>query len=91
MSVWFHQPGLQGEGIITNYVEWNWFVVIRQEAGVRKSHSLLRDGIMKGTVEPSSCISCTSLSTYVDVQEPVPVICEGHEDNAVELLVVEEL
>ena len=89
VGVGLHHPRLESEGIVGDCVEGDGFVVVGQICVLRESCSIVCDGPGQAALLPGSSIPTTSSCTDVDKQEPVFCIGEGHEDDAVELLVIE--
>ena len=87
----FHQPRLEGKGVVSNDVERDLDVVVGKFVASRESNSSLLDGHVKVASPPSSSITSSTLSAYVNIQESVLGISKGQEYHAVELLVVEVL
>ena len=80
----FHEPRLQGKGVVSNDVERDLDVVVGKLAGWRESNSSVLDGRVKVASPPSSSITSSTLSAYVDIQERIVCSSEGHEYNTVE-------
>ena len=84
----FHEPRLQGKGVVSNDVERDWDVVIGKCLVWRESNPFFLDCLVQAASPPSASITSSTLSAYVDIQEFVLGISKGQEYHAVELLVI---
>ena len=87
----FHEPRLQGKGVVANDVERDFGIVAGEFVVCWESDFFCLDGRVKVAPPPSSSITSSTLSAYVDIQESVLSISKGQEYYAVKLLVVEIL